>query len=106
MKNAPDKGKTTRLVPLLRLGRCKCKWPAKYDARVLGNYLFCGRDTNGQNYCDMHKALTCVRQPRPAIGEPAWKRNAITAFRRSPSGQDPVQDQDDLVVVSHALKAQ
>ena len=58
MKNAPGEAKTTRLVPLLRLGHCKCKWPAKYDARVVGSHLFCGRETDGHIYCDRHKALT------------------------------------------------
>jgi hypothetical protein len=54
--------KMTGLVPLLRLGQCECKWPTRYDADVIGGFLFCGRRTDGQSYCAEHRALTCVQQ--------------------------------------------
>jgi hypothetical protein len=60
MKHAPGEATTTELVPLLMLGQCKCKWRARYDARVIGNYLFCGRETDSKTYCDRHQALTCA----------------------------------------------
>jgi hypothetical protein len=37
-------------------GQCRCRWPAKHNARVVGNYLFCGRETDGRLYCDRHQA--------------------------------------------------
>ena len=66
MENAAHEMRPPRrregLVPLVGLRECQCKWPAKYDARVIGGFLFCGRSTDGQSYCAKHQALTCVRQ--------------------------------------------
>ena len=71
MKHAPGEAKSTRLVPPLRLGQCKCKWPAQYDARVVGHYLFCGRATGGQTYCSKHKALTYAKvSVHPTANQP------------------------------------
>ncbi len=66
MKNSghevrPTRGRTG-LVPLLRLRQCECKWPAKYDAGVVGGYLFCGRVTDGHSYCAKHRLLTFAKQ--------------------------------------------
>ena len=63
--------KKRRLVPLVRLREGQCKWPARYDVRVIGGYLFCGRSTDGHSYCTKHQALTCVRQGGPGRTRPA-----------------------------------
>jgi hypothetical protein len=47
----------TKLVSLVRLKQCKCKWPVMRDVRVVGCFLFCGRQTDGHSYCAKHQAL-------------------------------------------------
>lgn len=58
--------RTRGLVPLVRLREGQCKWPCRFDAGVVGYYLFCGRSTDGQTYCAQHRARTCPRQSKPA----------------------------------------
>ena len=50
--------KTRRLVPLLRLKQCECKWPSRFDETVVGHYPFCGRKTDGNVYCVKHHERT------------------------------------------------
>jgi len=69
----PEVKRTKRIagqVPLMRLRQCECKWPAKYDERVIGGHLFCGRATGGHTYCTKHRPLMFAKQsgrarPRP-----------------------------------------
>ena len=61
----PELGLTRRIagqVPLMRLRSSECKWPAKYDARVVGGHLFCGRATGGHTYCPKHRPLMFAKQ--------------------------------------------
>ena len=55
--------KTRRLVPLVRLRQCECKWPSRFDGTVVGHYLFCGRETDGHVYCVKHQARTRSSKP-------------------------------------------
>ena len=58
--------RTRRLVPLLRLKRCECKFPSRFDGTVVGHYLFCGRKTDGHIYCVKHQERTrSSQQLRP-----------------------------------------
>ena len=61
MGNVSSKPRTFRdtgLLPLVRLKQDECKWPVSHDAKALGGYLFCGRETNGQSYCTKHQMLS------------------------------------------------
>lgn len=46
------------MLPLKTLGFDECKWPVASSSKVIGGFLFCGRDTVAEHvYCAEHCAV-------------------------------------------------
>jgi hypothetical protein len=52
----------TELLPLVLLKSDECRWPVVYDARALGNHLFCGQKTDGRSYCAKHQRFNLSKR--------------------------------------------
>ena len=57
VSSKPRTFRDTELPPLVWLRQDECKWPVSQDAKALGGFLFCGRQTNGHSYCTKHQML-------------------------------------------------
>ena len=64
VSSKPRTFRDTGLLPLMLLRLDECRWPVGHDAQVLGEYLFCGRQTNGQSYCAKHRLMNHSRRKR------------------------------------------
>ena len=53
----PRTFRDTGLLLLVGLKQDECKWPVSQDAKALGGYLFCGRETKSHSYCTKHQKL-------------------------------------------------
>ena len=66
----PRTFRDTGLLTLVGLKQGECKWPVSQDAKVIGGYLFCGRQTNGQSYCTKHQMVNRSGRKTPAVTVP------------------------------------
>ena len=62
VSSRPRAFRDTELPTLALLKSDQCKWPVGYNAKALGNYLFCGQQTDGRSYCVKHQRLNLSKR--------------------------------------------